>query len=149
VFDKLNLYVEILRHVSILFKRTLITVEVIIQRKDGSIVLVKRAFDPFKGYWALPGGFLRFGKTIEETAIQEAKEETGLDIEIERLVNVSSDPQRDPRGHVISITLATKEVAGELRAGSDAIDITTTKAMPQNLAFDHLTVLRKSGLLDD
>lgn len=145
----LSLYVELLRHISLLLRRTLITVDVVIKRADGSIVLVKRAFDPFKGYWALPGGFLKFGKSVEETAIREAKEETGLDIKIEDLLGVYSDPKRDPRGHIISICFAAREVGGELRAGSDAAEVKSFLKPPEKLAFDHKEMLRKAGFVKE
>lgn len=145
----MSLYVELLRHVSLLLRRTLITVDLVIKRSDGSIVLVKRAFDPFKGYWALPGGFLKFGKSVEETAIREAKEETGLDIEIEDLLGVYSGPERDPRGHIISICLIARYVGGELRAGSDAAEVKSFKKPPEELAFDHKEMLRKAGFVKE
>ncbi len=129
---------------SILLRRTFITVDIIIQRSDNSVVLVKRAFEPYKGEWALPGGFLKFGGTVEDTAVREAKEETGLDIKIERVARVSSDPSRDPRGHIISVVLLAKEVGGELRAGSDAIEVKSFKQVPDRLAFDHYETLRST-----
>ncbi|MBI5253999.1 MAG: NUDIX hydrolase [Euryarchaeota archaeon] len=124
-------------------------VDVVIKRADGSIVLVKRAFDPFKGYWALPGGFLKFGNSVEDTAIREAKEETGLDIEIEDVLGVYSDSKRDPRGHIISICLTAREVGGELRAGSDAAEVKSFLKPPEKLAFDHKEMLRKAGFVKE
>ncbi len=141
----MGLYVELLRHISILFRRTLITVDIVIKRPDNSIVLIKRAFDPYKGHWALPGGFLKFGKTVEDTAILEAKEETGLKIIIESLAKVSSDSKRDPRGHVISIAIVAREVGGELMAGSDALEVRSFTKVPKKLAFDHYEIVRFTG----
>ncbi|RLI30286.1 NUDIX hydrolase, partial [Candidatus Bathyarchaeota archaeon] len=86
-----------------------IAVDVVIVRKDGSIVLIKRKNEPFKDHWAIPGGFVEYGERVEEAAIREAKEETGLEIRIKKLVGVYSDPNRDPRGHVISITYLAEE----------------------------------------
>ena len=145
----MSLYVELLRHASQLLRKTFITVDLIIKRPDGSIVLVKRAFDPYKGHWALPGGFLEHGHTVEETALREAREETGLEIAIERVVGVYSDPQRDPRGQIISVCLMAREVGGALKAGSDAEEVRSLKELPVELAFDHKTMLGDAGLLKD
>ena len=70
---------------------------------SGRILLVKRKNEPFKGMWALPGGFLEFNERTEDCAIREAKEETGLDVEIEKLIGVYSAPNRDPRGHTVTV----------------------------------------------
>ncbi|HDI74746.1 MAG TPA: NUDIX hydrolase, partial [Thermoprotei archaeon] len=83
-------------------KRPLLAVDTVILTEDGAIVLIKRSKDPFKGYWALPGGFVEYGETVEEAAIREAFEETGIRIELLALVGVYSDPSRDPRGHIVS-----------------------------------------------
>ena len=82
-----------------------VAVDVVLVRPDGSIVLVRRAKEPFKGCWALPGGFVRYGERVEDAARREAREETGLEVAIEGLVGVYSEPDRDPRGHVISIAV--------------------------------------------
>lgn len=139
----MSLYVELLRHVSLLFRRRLISVDIAIERKDGSIVFVKRSFAPFKGQWALPGGFLKFDETVEEAATREAKEETGLEVEIDKVIGVYSNLKRDPRGHVISIVLKTREVGGVLKSGSDAEDVKAFKEPPEKLAFDHGEILKK------
>ena len=144
----MSLYVEIMRHLTQLFRKTLISVDLIIKgTEDGSIVLVKRAFEPYKGYWALPGGFLEHDQTIEFTALKESREETGLDIRVERLIDVYSYPGRDPRGHVVSVCMLTREVGGELKAGSDAEEASRFKEFPSELAFDHGQMLRDAGYL--
>lgn len=104
---------------------------------NGNIVLIKRKNPPFQDKFALPGGFIEVGETVEEAAAREAKEETGLDIKIHTLVGVYSEPTRDPRGHIISICfLASGD--GLLKSGSDAKDIKlfNLSEIP-NLAFDH------------
>ncbi|HIP62693.1 MAG TPA: NUDIX hydrolase [Archaeoglobus profundus] len=114
-----------------------LTVDAIIPYQ-GKIVLIRRRNEPFKGYYALPGGIVEYGETVEEAVLREVKEETGLDVKIHKLVGVYSDPNRDPRGHFVSICFITIPVGGELKAGSDAKDIAlfSLDNIPK-LAFDH------------
>jgi len=111
---------------------------IILDREKESIVLIKRGIYPFEGMWALPGGFVEFKETVENATIREAKEETGLDIEIERLVGVYSDPERDPRGHTVAVAFLCRKVGGELTASDDAAEAKEfkIKEMPE-MAFDH------------
>ncbi|MFH0737727.1 MAG: NUDIX hydrolase [Candidatus Micrarchaeota archaeon] len=87
--------------------------------EDGKILLIKRAFDPFKGMWAIPGGKIEDDETAEGCAIREMKEETGLDIVLIRMTGLYSDPKRDPRG-IIAATYLVKRIGGIVRAGDDA-----------------------------
>ncbi len=110
---------------------------------NGGVVLVKRKHEPFKGHYALPGGFVEYGERVEEAAIREAKEETGLDVKLLRLVGVYSDPKRDPRGHTVTVAFLALGT-GEIKAGDDAkevhvVPIEETLKMP--LAFDHEKIL--------
>jgi 8-oxo-dGTP diphosphatase len=109
---------------------------------DGKIVLIRRKNPPFQGQYALPGGFVDVGETVEQAVIREAKEETGLDIEIVILVGVYSDPERDPRGHTVSIAYLAKGY-GTLMNGSDAAaaELFAKDELP-DLAFDHARILR-------
>ncbi|MEM2534555.1 MAG: NUDIX hydrolase, partial [Candidatus Nezhaarchaeales archaeon] len=84
-------------------RRPLVTVDGVVVRSVGSIVLVRRRRPPYEGYWALPGGFVEYGETVEEAVKREVEEETGLIVDIKGLIGVYSKPDRDPRGHVISI----------------------------------------------
>ncbi|HPS91519.1 MAG TPA: NUDIX hydrolase [Methanothrix sp.] len=103
----------------------------------GGIVLIKRINPPFKGCYALPGGFVEVGETVEAAAIREAREETGLDTELLGLAGIYSKPDRDPRGHVVSAAFLAQG-RGELLAGSDArtAEVFPIKSLPP-LAFDH------------
>ncbi len=83
--------------------------DIVIPNKKGEILLIKRDVTPFKGKWVLPGGKMKKDEKIEKTAKREAKEETNLDIEIEKLLGVYSEPGRDPRGRYVSIAYITKE----------------------------------------
>ncbi|MFH1785388.1 MAG: NUDIX hydrolase [Candidatus Micrarchaeota archaeon] len=87
--------------------------------ENGKVLLIKRGKEPFKGEWAVPGGRIEDNETAEECAKREMKEETGIDIEIIKLIGLYSDPKRDPRGIIVGAFLV-KEINGELKAGDDA-----------------------------
>lgn len=119
-----------------------LTADIIIQMGDGKIVLAKRGSEPYKGKWALPGGKLDGNETIEETAIREAKEETGLDIKLQTVLGVYSRPDRDPRGRFVSVVFTATVTGGELKAGSDAAEVKTISVSDDmELAFDHNEIL--------
>jgi ADP-ribose pyrophosphatase YjhB (NUDIX family) len=117
-----------------------VAVDVIIEFPEGAIVLIARRNPPIG--WALPGGFVEFGETLEAAAVREAREETGLAIELSRQFHTYSDPARDPRGHTIS-TVFIARGSGTPRAGSDAREIGTFRreTLPQPLVFDHAQIL--------
>jgi 8-oxo-dGTP diphosphatase len=104
---------------------------------EGGVVLIRRLNPPFQGCYALPGGFVEIGESTEEAVVREAKEETGLVIDLVGLVGVYSDPHRDPRGHVVSVCYFSKG-AGNLVSGSDAKSAAVFHLddLPM-LAFDH------------
>lgn len=118
-------------------KRPRLTVDAIIVR-DEKILLIKRGHEPYRGYWALPGGFVEWGETVEEALKREVLEETGLDVEIKKLVGVYSEPDRDPRGHSISIAYTCESTEGMERYGDDACDVRwfPVENIPK-LGFDH------------
>ena len=117
----------------------LLTVDVIIELETG-IVLIDRRFPP--PGWALPGGFVEYGETVESAAVREAREETGLNVTLTRLFGVYSDPGRDPRRHTAAVVfLAT---AQGIPVGADdarAAAIVTPQTLPSSLAFDHARIL--------
>jgi len=119
-----------------------LTVDAIIPYKDG-IVLIRRRNDPYKDYYALPGGIVEYGEKVEDALIREVKEETGLDVEIKKIIGVYSDPNRDPRGHFVSICFLAIPTGGKLKAGSDAKDIKIfhLNSLPK-LAFDHEKMIK-------
>ena len=111
---------------------------------NGKVVLVKRKKPPFKGRYALPGGFVEIGETTEEAVVREALEETGLSIQIIKLLGVYSDPSRDPRGHTVSVCYLAK-AEGMPVAGSDAEDVGLFDHMNlPELAFDHYKIINDS-----
>ncbi len=134
----------------ILKKTPTLTVDAIIKTNDDKVVLVKRKNPPYKGWWALPGGIVEYGETVEEAVKREVKEETGLEVEIEKLVNVYSDPNRDPRGHFISICFLCRRVGGTLEAATDAAEVSVfplKEVRNLKLAFDHKKMLKDAKLI--
>lgn len=111
-------------------------VDVVITSEEG-VVLIRRGTEPFAGRWALPGGFVEVGETVEEAAIREAAEETGLAVEVAQLVGVYSDPERDPRGHNVSVAFLARVLSGELSAATDASEVALIDPSSVELAFDH------------
>lgn len=108
---------------------------------DGGVVLIRRGTDPFEGRWALPGGFVEVGETVEQAAVREAEEETGMAVEIARLVGVYSDPERDPRGHNVSVAFLARPLSGQPSAASDAAEVAVLDYRDVELAFDHRKIL--------
>ncbi len=115
------------------------TVDIIIELDDG-ILLIERKNEPFG--WALPGGFVDYGETLEQAAVREAAEETSLAVSNLRLLGCYSDPARDPRLHAIStVFVATGE--GSPRAADDAANLAIfiLESLPEPLCFDHGKIL--------
>ena len=121
------------------YRNPLVTVDILIQIGDG-IVLIKRK-NPPPG-WALPGGFVDDGETLNAAAVREAKEETGLDVRLLGQFHTYSDPMRDPRRHTIS-TVFTATAEGIPQAADDAKEalICPLDRLPRVLAFDHGRIL--------
>jgi 8-oxo-dGTP diphosphatase len=121
------------------FRNPFPTVDIIIRRGDG-IVLIERKNPP--AGWALPGGFVDYGESLETAAVREAREETGLELSNLRQFGAYSDPDRDPRQHNISFVF-TADGLGELMGGDDAAraEIFPLDALPSPLCFDHARIL--------
>jgi len=115
------------------------TVDIIIETAGG-IVLIKRKNPPFG--WAIPGGFVDYGETVEAAAVREAKEETGLDVTLTGILGVYSDPERDLRFHTIStVFMATAQgIPVGLDDAAEA-QVFKTDTLPKPLAFDHAKIL--------
>ena len=115
------------------------TVDIIIELPDG-IVLIRRK-NPPPG-WAIPGGFVDYGESLEEAAVREAKEETSLDVELVRQFHAYSDPKRDPRFHTVSTVFIAK-ADGTPKAADDEAEIAVFRkdSLPQPLCFDHAHIL--------
>jgi 8-oxo-dGTP diphosphatase len=115
-------------------------VDVVIPSERG-VVLIRRGSEPFKGKWALPGGFVEVGETVEEAADRETAE-------VARLVGVYSDPERDPRGHNVSVAFLVRVFSGQLAAASDAAEIAVLDPASVELAFDHSKIVEDALSLD-
>jgi len=116
----------------------------------GGVVLIRRGFEPFKGWFALPGGFLEIGESVEQACAREMKEETGLEIEIYdlRLIGVFSDPDRDPRRHTVSVAFLGQSNLDKLQAGDDAISVEVVKNWREkDIAFDHKKIIKDAWSL--
>lgn len=123
------------------YKNPVPTVDIIIEYSNG-IVLIERKNYPFG--WAIPGGFVEYGESCEETALREAKEETGLELEDLRQFKTYSKPGRDPRFHTISTVFIAKG-KGILKSGDDAKNakVFNRENLPENIAFDHKDILEE------
>ncbi len=112
--------------------------------ENGKIIFIQRKSDTFHGFWAIPGGMVEENETIEEALIREMEEEVGVQVIPKEILGVFSDPERDPRGRVIS-TVFICDYEGETKAGSDAGNIklcTIEEALSLNLAFDHNFIIQ-------
>jgi len=121
----------------------LLAADVIIELCDcpgRPIVLVERKYPP--AGWAIPGGFVEIGETVEQAAMREMAEETGLTVQLKVLLGVYSDPRRDPRGHTVTVVYVG-EAAGDPQAADDArtVAVVDPGRPPRPLAFDHAGVL--------
>ena len=123
-----------------LYRNPLLAVDIIIEVAGKGIILIGRKNRPFG--WAIPGGFVDYGETLEAAAIREAREETGMDLVDLKQFHAYSDPKRDPRGHTVSVVF-TAVGRGVPQAADDAknLQIFPLDKLPENLAFDHALIL--------
>lgn len=123
------------------YRNPIPTVDIIIEIESKGVVLIKRKNPPHG--WAIPGGFVDYGESLEKAAVREAKEETNLDVKIIRQFHTYSDPNRDPRHHSVSTVYIAKG-KGIPQAKDDALEIGIFSELnlPDQLAFDHRAILR-------
>lgn len=130
-------------------KTPALTVDCVIFDPQGRVLFIRRGHAPYAGAYALPGGFVEVGETVEAACRREIAEETGIELGELHLVGVYSDPSRDPRGHVVSVVFAALLPAAEKpRSGSDAAGadwIADWRSLA--LAFDHAKILEDAKRL--
>lgn len=118
----------------------LLTVDIIIEVATGGIVLIERNNPP--AGWALPGGFVDYGETVEAAALREAKEETSLDVTLIEQFHTYSDPHRDPRHHSVStVFIAIADGVPEGADDAKAAEVFSEFELPKPIAFDHPVIL--------
>ena len=122
------------------------TIDIIVVENSNSnkVLLIKRKKDPFKDYFSLPGGFVNEGEKVEDAVRREAEEELLVKVEPIDILGVYSDPNRDPRGHIMSITFIVKIITGELKAGDGVAElkwIEINNLGNIKIGFDHLKIL--------
>jgi 8-oxo-dGTP diphosphatase len=124
----------------------LVAVDAVVKYSENSIVLIRRKNPPFRGEFALPGGFVDVGETVEEACIRETYEETNIRVTIKKLIGVFSAPNRDPRGHNISIaflceplTDSEKPLAKDDAQALEIVKFTNLSSL--KLAFDHKDII--------
>ena len=122
------------------YRNPIPTVDIIIELPDQGLVLIERGNPPWG--WALPGGFVDYGESLEDAAHREAREETGLEVELLGQFHTYSDPDRDPRQHTIT-TVYVAKAQGVPKAADDAraLAVFTPDNLPGVLAFDHARIL--------
>ncbi len=118
-----------------------ITIDAVIVR-DGKLLLIKRGAEPFKGFWALPGGYVDWDETVEDAVKREVAEETGLVVISLELIGVFSKPERHPK-QCVSIAYVA-QANGEVKIGDDATEFqwASLNELPE-LAFDHVEIIGK------
>jgi len=129
-------------HKGEVYRNPSLTVDGIVEQ-NGRLLLIERKNPPFKGTYALPGGFVEYNEPVEKAVIREVEEETGLKTEIDKLVGVYSSPGRDPRGHMVSTVFSLNKTGGSLEGGSDAEKARyfDNDDLPE-LAFDHKKIIK-------
>lgn len=122
--------------------RIVLTVDVVITDVEGRILLMERGTEPFKGSWVLPGGVVEPGETVEQAAMREAQEETGLVLRIEGLIGVYSQPGRDPRGAFVSVAFHATIAGGTLQTTKEAraFQWAAPGQLPA-MGFDHARII--------
>ncbi len=116
--------------------------------KGNAAVLIRRGNLPFKGFYALPGGFVEDGEKVEEACKREALEETGLELENLRLIGAYATPGRDPRGRTVTFAFLADADLAKLKAGDDAASVELVEDWEkESLAFDHMTILQDAKIL--
>jgi 8-oxo-dGTP diphosphatase len=119
-----------------------LTTDCVVFDERGYVLLIRRANEPFRGSYALPGGFVDVGERVEDSCRRELSEETGLHVGELRLIGAYSDPARDPRGHTCSVAYLARVGRAEVTAGDDAAAAEwVADWRREKLAFDHAQII--------
>ena len=121
-----------------------LTVDSWVRDREGRVLLVSRSRPPFVGHWGLPGGFCEWKETTQDCCARETLEETGLHVRVGELLGVYSRPDRDPRGHNITVLYAATRVRGRVQGGDDAAEarwFTPAEIRKLAFAFDHRDIV--------
>lgn len=123
-------------------KTPALTVDCVVFDAEDRLLLIRRAHEPFTDRYALPGGFVDIGETVEAAVLRELKEETGVDGRVVRLIGVYSDPGRDPRGHTVSVAFLASAPGALPQAGDDAAAAAFMADWRDlSYAFDHALII--------
>ena len=123
-------------------KTPALTADCVVADAKGRVLLIRRGNPPFKGRYALPGGFVDVGETVEDACRRELMEETGVKAGRLELIGVYSDPKRDPRGHTCSVAFLARVAGAMPKAGDDAAAVEWVKSWSKfDLAFDHARIV--------
>ena len=123
-----------------------LTVDAWVRDARGRLLLVRRGRPPYEGSWGLPGGFCEWRETTEACCERETLEETGIRVRVGELLGVYSEPDRDPRGHNVTVLYAARPLRGRARGGDDAAEarwFTPAEARGLDFAFDHAKIVRE------
>jgi len=122
------------------FRKPSLTTDGVLVAAD-KILLVRRKQEPFKGRYALPGGYVEYGERVEDCVVREFQEETGFRVAIDRLIGVYSDPERDPRGHTVTVAYSLTMQGGALKDSDETHAEWVRLGNLPRLAFDHDAIL--------
>jgi 8-oxo-dGTP diphosphatase len=121
-----------------------VTVDAWIRDRRGRVLLIRRGRPPFEGRWGLPGGFCEWKESTEDCCAREAREETGLKVKVGELRGVYSRPDRDPRGHNVTVVYAARPLRGKAVGGDDAAEarwFDERELRKTAFAFDHREIV--------
>lgn len=114
----------------------ILCVDGVVITKQGEVLLTKRSVEPFVGFWHLPGGHVDYKEKLEEAVMRVVQEETGLVTTVLDLVGIYSDPNRDPRGHFVTIAYLLRPRGGELQGDFQSSELQFFAELPRKVGFD-------------
>jgi 8-oxo-dGTP diphosphatase len=115
--------------------------------RNGAVLMVKRAYEPYKDHWVVPGGFVEYKERLEDAIVRETKEESGFDAKVKKLVGIYSDPERDPRGHIISICFLLELKGGKAKTSSETSEVKFFKKLPDKIGADYRKMIKDARKL--